>query len=103
MLQFRSVGISFVDDGLVLKIQARTSLSNTLVHYRVWGGSQRIGLLSRREGDRASEEFIRSDRGISALVMRYFAVSLTFVNRQFLNTTNPLKTTGTLYHIFHTL
>ena len=38
-VQFWSVGISFVDDGLVLKIPALTSLSNTFVHYRVFSGS----------------------------------------------------------------
>ena len=38
-VQFWSVGISFVDDGLVLKIPALTSLSNTLTHYRVFSGS----------------------------------------------------------------
>ena len=48
-LQFWIVGISFVDIGLVLKIPAWTSLSNTSVHYRVCGGSQRICLALRGE------------------------------------------------------
>ena len=45
-VQFWSVGISFVDIGLVLKILTLTSLGNTLAHYRVCGCSDFICLPS---------------------------------------------------------
>ena len=47
-VQFWSVGISFVDDGLVLKIPAVTSLSNTFAHYRVFSGSDLHYLVMKR-------------------------------------------------------
>ena len=47
-VQFWSVGISFVDIGLVLKILALTSLGNTSAHYRVCGRSDFICLLQTR-------------------------------------------------------
>ena len=46
-VQFWSVGISFVDIGLVLKILVLTSLGNTSAHYRVFGRSDNICLCQR--------------------------------------------------------
>ena len=56
-VQFWSVGISFVDIGLVLKILALTSLGNTSAQYRVCGRSDLICLFRYEDWDNVEKQF----------------------------------------------